>query len=518
MNKLYIILLVFISIQLNAQERYLDAEFEVAVEKDKIYGNNISILTGMPAPLDLTFDVYTPKDDTETNRPAILVAHTGSFLPPLFNGGITGSKGDSSVVNICRQLASRGYVAVAFTYRAGWLPTSPDQNVRTGTLLQAAYRGIQDARSCVRHLRETVDVGGNLYGIDPDKIGMVGVGTGSYLAYGCGSVYDFEEVLLEKFINTETALPYIDSLILGNIYGDTQAALCSPNTPGYSSEIDFAFSLGGALGDATWIDGEEREAAFSGIHCTQDIFAPYGDGPVIVPTTNEFVVNVSGNRTAIQRANELGNNDVLNDPSVAFALQENVEVQKTTNVMPALSAPINMGEDHFYGFNLPFPQGSPYAFWDFPTLQAVVAGTNAALGTDFNADTLHLNGLATNPDMSPEKGKAYLDTIITFMTPRACLALNLNCNLPTNTVEIPAASVELQLFPNPAVTSFTINVADDVTINKVYIYSMDGRMVKALAKINANQVTMNSEGLNSGMYAAQIVTEKGTVVKELVIK
>lgn len=512
------ILLVLFAFQLQAQERYLDSSFEVTVEKDLTYGTNISILTGAPAPLDLKYDIYSPKDDTETNRPAILVAHTGSFLPPLFNGGITGAKSDSSVVNICRELAARGYVAIAFTYRAGWLPTSPDQNVRTGTLLQAAYRGIQDARSCVRFLRKTVDVDGNPHGIDPAKIGMVGVGTGSYLAYGCGSLYDFEEVLLAKFIDTETALPYIDSTFLGNIYGDTQAAICLPNTPGYSSEIDFAFSLGGALGDATWIDGEEREAAFSGIHCTQDIFAPYGDGPVIVPTTNEFVVNVSGNRTAIQRANELGNNDVLSDPSVAFPLQGNVEVQKGLDVMPALSAPIKMGVDHFYGFNLPFPQGSPYAFWDFPTLQAVVAGTNAALGTDFSADTLHMNGLATNPDMSPEKGKAYIDTIMTFMTPRACLALNLNCNLASNTVEIPAASVNLQLYPNPVVSRFTINVADDVNIEKVYIYSMDGRMIKALAKINSNQITMDSEGLNSGIYVAQIVTDRGTVTKELVIQ
>ena len=47
--------------------------------------------------------------------------------------------------------AKKGYVAVAMTYRQGWNPQSPSQTVRTSTILQAAYRGIQDAKAMVRY-------------------------------------------------------------------------------------------------------------------------------------------------------------------------------------------------------------------------------------------------------------------------------------------------------------------------------------------------------------------------------
>ena len=517
MKKFYFILLLLCAFGLNAQERYLDASFGVEVQNNLVYGSNISVISGGPMAQDLLFDLYTPIGDTETSRPVILVAHTGSFLPALFNGSVTGSRSDSTTVSICRELASRGYIAIAYTYRQGWLPGSEDQNTRTATLLQAAYRGIQDTRSCIRYIRKSVAEDGNPYGIDPDKVGIVGVGTGSYLAWGVGALYEYDELLVEKFINTETGLSYIDTTLLGNVFGDTNAAICLANTPGYSSDVDFAFSLGGACGDITWIDGEDQEPAFSGVHCTQDVFAPYGNGPVIVPTTMEFVVNVSGNRTAVEYASGLGNNDVLNDPDSYIAFEEIIEAQKGKTVNPALSAEIAMGTDHFYGFNLPNPQGSPWSWWDFATLEVVVAATNDATGASLDAALLHGSGLITNPDMSAEKGHAYVDTIITFMAPRACLALGLNCALPVDVIEIDAETIGLEIYPNPVNAEFTI-ITEDATIEKVYIYSIDGRLVQGRTNLSGNQVTINRNELSSGLYIAQITTDKGVISKEIVFK
>ncbi len=517
MKKIYIFLFVLCAVGLTAQERYLEAQFGVEVTKDAIYGSNISILTGVPGAIDLLYDIYTPIGDTETARPVMLVAHTGSFLPPLFNGGITGARSDSTTVTLCRELASRGYVAIAYTYRQGWLPTSDDQNVRTATLLQAAYRGIQDTRSCIRHLRKTVAEDGNPLGIDPDKIGIVGVGTGAYLSWGIGSLYEYEELLVEKFINTETGLSYIDTLALGNVFATTTTPLCLANSVGYSSDVDFAFGMGGACGELTWIDGEEQEPAFAGVHCTQDIFAPYGNGPVIVPTTMEFVVNVSGNRTAVEYATGLGNNDVLNDPDSYLAFEEIVEEQKVTNVEPALSAPITMGTDHFYGFDLPNPQGSPWSWWDLATLELVVAGTNAQLGTMFDAALLHGSGLLTNPDMSAEKGHAYVDTIVGFLAPRACLALGLNCALPVDVVEIDAETIGLEVYPNPIDNQFTIRT-EEASIEKVYLFSVEGRLVQARTDLKGTSVIINRNSLEAGMYIAQITTDKGVISKEVIFK
>ena len=46
----------------------------------------------------LNMDVYSPMGDTATNRPLAIYLHTGNFLPPGLNGGINGSKNDSSVI------------------------------------------------------------------------------------------------------------------------------------------------------------------------------------------------------------------------------------------------------------------------------------------------------------------------------------------------------------------------------------------------------------------------------------
>ena len=84
----------------------------------------------------LNMDVYTPVGDTATNRPLAIYIHTGNFLPPGLNGGINGSKNDSSAIVMCEKLAKRGFVAVAANYRLGWNPLDPNQFVRRAQLLK----------------------------------------------------------------------------------------------------------------------------------------------------------------------------------------------------------------------------------------------------------------------------------------------------------------------------------------------------------------------------------------------
>ena len=80
------------------------------------------------------------------------------------------------------------------------------------------------------------------------------------------------------------------------------------------------------------------EPAYSGMHCVNDFFAPYYEGAVIVPTTREFVVNVIGTRKAIELANKLGSNAVLNTiPDGKDPLEAQIEVQKATNILIPLT-------------------------------------------------------------------------------------------------------------------------------------------------------------------------------------
>ena len=233
----FILICIMGSLSTNAQVRYLDEITQsVDVVVNEVYGQNISVLTGAPALVPLVMDVYMPAGDSETERPVMIVPHTGNFLPQYFNGSVTGGKSDSIIVNICKSFAKRGYVAVAMTYRQGWLPLATNQDIRTGTLLQAVYRAVQDTRTCIRYFKYTANEEGNPWGVDPSKIAVFGVGSGGYLALVAATLDDYGEVTLDKFLDSLNT-PYADTLLLGNFYGTTDAPLCNANFGNYDSDF-----------------------------------------------------------------------------------------------------------------------------------------------------------------------------------------------------------------------------------------------------------------------------------------
>ena len=54
------------------------------------------------------------------------------------------------------RLAKMGYVAAVASYRLGWNPVATTQTERVYTLINAAYRGVQDSRAAVRYFRKGV--------------------------------------------------------------------------------------------------------------------------------------------------------------------------------------------------------------------------------------------------------------------------------------------------------------------------------------------------------------------------
>lgn len=513
----------------NAQ-RYLAETFSTFSVEDTVYGQNITVLTGSPVLQDLEMTVYTPDGDTETDRPVVLYFHTGSFLPQYINGQITGSRTDSTTRYICELLAKMGYVAIAATYRQGWNPAAvgdgtPDgnaeaQDIRTGTLLQAAYRGIQDARTCVRFLRKTVD-NGNPYGIDPDKIVMWGQGTGGYLSLGSAYLDDFEEILLNKFFD-RNIVPYVDTTVLGNIWGTTEKPLCNPNHPEYSSDFALAINMGGALGDISWIDGTANEPPTLGTHVIRDPFAPYAEGDVIVPTTREFVVRVVGTWSVVNEANQNGTNDVfdcindLNDP-----ITQKIKFLSTVP-LDYLGQQITVAVNNMYPFITEGLESGPWDWWDKPTLDATIDFLNDQ-GFDFNSDTLHNNGLLTNPDMSADKAKAHIDTIFSVFAPRMCAALGLESCLDalgadcggTSTTNLSATEVGLSTLPNPA-ASFVIFETSNEPMRGIDLYDLSGRLLQSIDDLDTYRHELTRDGLQPGMYIARLHFDKGVVAQKVI--
>jgi len=92
---------------------------------------------------------------------------------------------------------------------------------------------------------------------------------------------------------------------------------------------------------------------------------------------------------------------------------------------------------------------------------------------------------------------------------------------PSNTVEILITSIgedispKIELFPNPA--SDRLNIKSPAVINDVMIYNHMGQLVN---KINTSSkiVNLNISDLDTGVYIFKILTEKGLIVKQIIVE
>jgi hypothetical protein len=421
----------FINIGFGQTERYFDEIFaETNKESDIIFGTNFYFVPPVttdpsnPQQGPLTMDVYTPSGDAETNRPLIIFLHTGNFLPQYLNGSPTGARDDSSVVEICTRFARRGFVSAAISYRLGWNPLYTSADLRRGSLLNAVYRAIHDAQTAVRYFKKSVVENGNPYGIDPNRIVLFGQGSGGYISLAYNSLNSIDELQIEKFVD-QSGNPYINTATVGNIDG-TGGVVNNYNHPGYSNDIAMVVNLGGALADSSWLDAGEKPIV--SFHCPYDGFAPFDQGIVIVPSTGETVVPVSGSKYVIGKANQLGIQNelqtaVFNDP---FSLAAN---QRLASNHPLL----NLNPDNYEGLYpflrpaiaAPFQESAPWEWWDSATVITNVAALNATTGYNLNGLAIHQNNLALHPTMSAEKGRMYIDTIMGFSVPRMIRVLEL---------------------------------------------------------------------------------------------
>jgi len=534
-------------------QRYLEQIFdEINVESDIIYGNNVTVFPTLlgqpPTTQDLQMDIYTPFGDTETNRPVVIMLHTGSFLPAVLNGQATGSKNDNAIVAQCTEFAKKGYVAAAISYRVGWNPTSTNADVRRRTLIQAAYRGLQDTRTAIRFLRKSVEEG-NPYGISCQMV-VGGLGTGGYISLAAGTLNDYDtELTLPKFMDTSMdidgdgvndAVPYIIQEFMGDLNGEvegilpeldldgdgttdaTNVTLSVPNHVGYSSHVDMVFNIGGALPDSSWIDA--GEVPIASMQCYLDEDAPYEVGNVIVPTTNEIVIEGHGSQVIQRLSTEYGNNDVFNGLSMEIndswygngdgAANSALQVQAVSmfgsplfdddgnpiwefaghDVYPGLFPIVAPTGDQLNPDDCTncgqaasaclFPwgeQGAPWDWWNNdptdPLAYPLAATQNPLAPAGISADTYACQSTTGNPDMSEEKGMAYANMIQEFICARIYAALDLGT--PNNTCEIVENKISNNLIKTVDVTGREINPAtkeqisfqiyEDGTVKKQYL-------------------------------------------------
>lgn len=513
------ILMVSVLQNTNAQQRYLNEVFtNVTITSNITYGKNFQVLTGAPVLTDLKFDFYEPTGDTLSSRPLVVYLHTGSFLPILFNKTATGSRADSATVEMCKQFARRGYVVASIDYRLGWNPQalgSAGLDIRTGTLLQAVYRAIQDAKTAVRYLDST----STHFKIDGSKIALCGQGSGGYVALAYATLDDFnaEVAGLTKFISGSdqpaygfmTGDPYVNPGIMGDFDGfGGNAAFNYPNLATYSSAITMAINMGGAMGDSTWL--ENGDVPMVCFHVMNDPFAPYSHGMVVVPTTGDDVVYVAGSYDVINRAGAFGNNDVFNipynDPYTTRANQ------------------VNNGHEGLFPFVLPNPQlvipldpfdgqAGPWEWWNKPALYALGTAFGISNGA---VDTIDLSGHLTNPDMSKAKAMAYIDSIQGYLAPRMVQALALP-GMYDGIENVIDVSITIEVAPNPSSSDFEI-LSRQSPIQSYELYDLAGKLISSATLKDDVSFTVTGKDLSKGIYLLTVNTKSGKAVKKLVVE
>jgi len=190
------------------------------------------------------------------------------------------------------------------------------------------------------------------------------------------------------------------------------------------------------------------------------------------------------------------NNIALNDQIQAVEYLDGI-----TTIQQERTA---MNPDFFpetYSELFPFDSGhsTPWSYWD-------VNNQNHA-----------------NSAYSSSNDEAYcqsvLDTIINFYAPRACVALNLVCHsdsFPNVINDLERQAMQLRLSPNPAQTNVLIQTENDLSIQSIEVYNLNGSLVKSFTPIHKSSFNMERGNLPNGLYTMKIYVENGFVAKKIV--
>ncbi len=472
----------------------------------------------------LKMDIYEPAYDVITDRPVVIYLHTGNFLPPPLNGSPLGLKSDSSAIVTCTKLAKRGFVAIAIDYRLGWNPIASGPTgpvVRRATLLNAVYRAIHDVKQCVRTLKEDA-AGPNTYGIDPTEVILYGEGSGGYVALAYATLDKQAETEIPKFVFPGTTdSSYVQPSQVGDVDG-FGGLLNLYIANGESADIDFVVNAGGALADTSWL--EAGDAPMVAIQAVRDPFAPFGEGTVIVPTTQEDVVDVQGANVFMVKANDLGNNDpyisghTYNDPYTLAARARYGQTYSYIYAPPNDQITINTNVEGLFpvlrpkGASLFQNEGAPWQWWDpnSPLATAIVSPGPPPV-------TAHQASLMSNPDMSPAKGRAYTDTILNYAVPRIVNALSPNPNITGISIsESDVVSGKMNFYPNPVKGALYFSSTDAaIEMEHISILTITGHQVMELALEEGVQQVDISD-LAAGVYLVKIKTNQGMATKKIV--
>ena len=248
------------------------------------------------------------------------------------------------------------------------------------------------------------------------------------------------------------------------------------------------------MGDESWLD--ENTAPWVSFAVPDDAAAPYTVGTLTVPGTGDpadpsddfAVVEVSGSFNIQQLMADNGLNDIFD--GLDLNVNDNSDVANDRNS----------------GFNGLFP---------LPTDDATVGNEDSPWDFYSDENPAVVNGFA--PPSQTALALTYWDTIMNYTTPRACLALDLDCDGIVGLDEIDPAEVGFQMAPNPASDHIFFSTKDQ-EMSSVFLYDLTGRMVRINLHVNSNTYELRRGNLADGMYMAVVKFKEGYFSQKVVFK
>lgn len=536
---------------------FLDSDFsDPDVAASEIIQLQYFVSNGIPIPLtffdpqspstfvklvELGMDVYQPDQtlDCEEMRPLFIYLHAGDLLPPPLNGRPDGTRTDSSAVEVCMRMARRGYVAVSMDYRAGWDMQNPDPETRTSSFVNALYRAMHDLKQGIRKLKGDAP----LYRTGTEQVIVCGEGIGGTIALVAATLNDSSELFIEKLLPdaSQPDVSYVDTTAAGNIDGfNGQFNLYRPN--GYDGHFAFCVNIGGALVDTSWLaPGDVPMVSF---HPVFDQSTPFAEGGLIMGGTDEEVLAVHGSDLFQQVASAYGNNASFaglpdGDPFTDRAR----DLYGTSQVHTGSTVTIDADVEGVFPFITPdwplqdpalHEETGPWNWWDPESPLAQVEITPGVTTNDA--------ALASNPDMSALKGRAYIDTIIGYLSPRIIAALGLSetllavgmpcddgnagtfndvynedclCAGVPDGIEEDSPAVSLLALPNPVHDLLRVSSENAMILDYV-LFDATGRRVRA-AGVNARQFILDRNELQAGTYYLTVRFADSSITRKVAL-
>lgn len=260
----------------------------------------------------LKMDVYEPQDDPAQARPAIILAHGGSFI-----------FGDKSMMQSwCELLAQKGYVAASIQYRIYpvftlGFPDSID-------IFDSAIKAVGDMKAAVRYFREDAATA-NVFRVDPNNIFIGGYSAGAATA------------LHAAYLDANDDIPPFMQAILNN-NGGLEGVSGSASNHTYSSFGKAVANMSGGLYRSDWVDAQG--VPLVSIHGTADETVPYISGIAadIAYLEGSSLVHQSAENAGIWNYLETvpggGHSDIYDDP--AFSSYLNSFIVHATDLLESL--------------------------------------------------------------------------------------------------------------------------------------------------------------------------------------